>query len=115
MKLSGLPFQTQEDPEGWVAAFIRYYAYLVHVVDEHIARVLNALRDSGQEENTIVIFTADYGAWASRPVSESGSDYVIGNIVSRRSLKNPALLCNGRNGRVFRRLRARHTLQASPV
>ncbi len=63
MKLSGLPFQTQEDPEGWVAAFIRYYAYLIHVVDEHIARVLNALRDSGQEENTIVIFTADHGEY----------------------------------------------------
>ncbi len=64
MKLSGLPFQTQEDPEGWVAAFIRYYAYLIHVVNEHIARVLNALRDSGQEENTIVIFTADHGEYA---------------------------------------------------
>ena len=63
MKLSGLPFQSQEHPVAWVTAFIRYYAYLIHVVDEHIARVLNALRDSGQEENTIVIFTADHGEY----------------------------------------------------
>lgn len=63
MKASGLPFQLQEDPEGWATAFIRYYAYLIHVVDEHIARVLEALRDSGQEENTIVIFTSDHGEY----------------------------------------------------
>jgi len=64
MNLSGLPFQLQEDPEGWTAAFIQYYAYLIHVVDEHIARVLKALHDSGQDENTIVVFTADHGEYA---------------------------------------------------
>ena len=63
LRASGLPFNLQEDPVGWCTAFIRYYAYLTHVVDEHITRVLTALRDSGQEENTIVIFTSDHGEY----------------------------------------------------
>lgn len=63
MKLSGLPFQEQKDPEAWVAAFIRYYAYLVHMVDQHIGRVLAALRDSGQGDDTIVLFAADHGEY----------------------------------------------------
>lgn len=65
MRLSGLPFQLQDDPVAWSLAFIRYYAYLAHVVDQHIARVLQALRESGQEENTIVLFMADHGEYAA--------------------------------------------------
>lgn len=71
MALSGLPFQLQgqhgypaASPDSWATAFIRYYAYLVHVVDQHIARVLQALRDSGQEDDTIVLFMADHGEYA---------------------------------------------------
>ena len=65
MRASGLPFNLQEDPVGWCTAFIRYYAYLTHVVDEHITRVLTALHDSGQAENTIVIFTSDHGEYGA--------------------------------------------------
>ncbi|HEX4416719.1 MAG TPA: sulfatase-like hydrolase/transferase [Kofleriaceae bacterium] len=71
MALSGLPFQRQDlrhaspetSPEAWARAFIQYYAYLVHVVDQHIARVLAALRDSGQDDNTIVVVMADHGEY----------------------------------------------------
>ena len=41
--------------------YIRYYFSLVTSVDQHIGRVLQALEDSGQATNTIVVFTADHG------------------------------------------------------
>lgn len=63
MNLSGLPFQIQKDPEAWASAFIRFYAYLVQTVDQHIAQVLHALRESGQAENTIVLFMSDHGEY----------------------------------------------------
>lgn len=37
------------------------YAKLTEIVDKQIARVLDALRQSGQENNTIVVFTSDHG------------------------------------------------------
>lgn len=37
------------------------YARLTERVDGEIAQVLKALRDSGQEENTVIIFTSDHG------------------------------------------------------
>lgn len=66
MKLSGLPFQEQKkphEPKDWALAFIRFYAYLVHTADQHIAKVLTALRESGQEDNTVVLFMADHGEY----------------------------------------------------
>jgi choline-sulfatase len=37
------------------------YARLTERVDAQIGRVLKALRDSGQEENTVIIFSSDHG------------------------------------------------------
>ena len=37
------------------------YCRLTERADEHIGRVLNALRESGHEEDTLVIFTSDHG------------------------------------------------------
>jgi len=37
------------------------YAKLTEMVDKEIGKVLDALKESGQEENTIVIFTSDHG------------------------------------------------------
>ena len=37
------------------------YAKLTEMVDAQIARVLDAIRASGQEENTVVIFSSDHG------------------------------------------------------
>ncbi len=41
-----------------------YYFNCLRDVDLGIARLLDALRDSGQEQNTIVVFTADHGEMA---------------------------------------------------
>jgi len=40
----------------------RVYAAMVRAVDRSVGRVMQALRDNGLEENTIVIFTSDNGA-----------------------------------------------------
>ncbi len=37
------------------------YARLTEMVDKEIGKVLDALKESGQEENTIVIYTSDHG------------------------------------------------------
>jgi len=53
-----LPFpRTAEDVRQELAC---YYAVISHM-DEQIGRILKALDDVGQRDNTIVIFTADHG------------------------------------------------------
>jgi arylsulfatase A-like enzyme len=49
----------------WPDEYYRYYrrAYyrMVENVDQQIGQVLQALRDSGQEDNTLVVFSSDHG------------------------------------------------------
>lgn len=51
--------------ENWTERDWRIYRWAYHrlteIVDSQIGTVLNALRQSGQEENTVVIFTSDHG------------------------------------------------------
>lgn len=47
-------------PEEIKRHIAEYYAMISHL-DHEIGRLLDALRDSGQEENTIVVFTGDNG------------------------------------------------------
>ncbi|MFD1299443.1 sulfatase-like hydrolase/transferase [Lysobacter gummosus] len=61
--LSGIPFQLTRDPHEAVLRFIQYYAWLQHLVDGHIRQVLDALDESGQRENTLVVFMADHGEY----------------------------------------------------
>jgi len=56
-----IPFQLSEDPEGYSIQLLQFYAWLHSQVDPQINRVLQALEDSGQADNTIVIFVADHG------------------------------------------------------
>jgi arylsulfatase A-like enzyme len=52
------------------------YAAMVESMDESVGRVMKALRDSGVEDNTLVIFAADNGGvssleWKKRPVTSN--------------------------------------------
>ncbi len=50
-----------------LATLVRDYNKLVRAVDEGIGRIRKALEESGQLENTIVIFTSDQGfAWGEK-------------------------------------------------
>lgn len=42
-----------------------YYAIITHM-DEQIGRILKALKDSGKEDNTYIVFTADHGLAVGR-------------------------------------------------
>ncbi|WP_299664858.1 sulfatase-like hydrolase/transferase [uncultured Polaribacter sp.] len=45
--------------------FMRVYYANVMMIDAQIGRIMKALEDSGQKDNTIVIFTADHGDMSS--------------------------------------------------
>jgi len=47
-------------PEQWRQYRWAYYR-LIEMVDGHICRLLKALKESGKEENTLVVFTSDHG------------------------------------------------------
>lgn len=54
---SGLPLKTTDD---WRRMIANYWG-LCSLVDTHVGRILQALRDSGQWDNTIIVFTSDHG------------------------------------------------------
>jgi arylsulfatase A-like enzyme len=62
---SCIPFQLADDPEANCRLFLQLYAWLHSVVDAHIEAVLTALEESGQAQNTIVIFLADHGEYGA--------------------------------------------------
>lgn len=59
-----IPFQLAQNPSDAALKFIQYYAWCHQSVDAHLARVLQSLDDSGQRENTIVVFAPDHGEYA---------------------------------------------------
>lgn len=60
-----IPFQLTEDPDEGCRQFIQLYAWLHAVVDPHIEAVLTALEESGQADDTIVVFLTDHGEYAA--------------------------------------------------
>ena len=46
--------------DGWRKVVAYYYALITHI-DDQIGRILDALRETGLEDDTLVIFTADHG------------------------------------------------------
>lgn len=60
----GIDHQTEEpqDPAGYPAREMvaAYYAE-IELIDDQVGRILEALRNTGQWENTLVLFTSDHG------------------------------------------------------
>ncbi len=48
------------DDQQW-QYYLYLYARMVEMVDADVGRVLDAVEDSGQAENTVILFTADHG------------------------------------------------------
>jgi arylsulfatase A-like enzyme len=48
-------------PQPWIETHLKFYYQVQATVDEQITRVLDALKASGEYENTIVIFSSDHG------------------------------------------------------
>lgn len=62
---SSIPFRLAANPAAASLDFLQFYAWLHAVLDPHIERLLRALDDSGQAENTVVIFLADHGEYGA--------------------------------------------------
>jgi arylsulfatase A-like enzyme len=62
---NSIPFRLADKPAEASLLFLQFYAYMIALVDQHIAAVLRALDESGQAENTIVVFFGDHGEYAS--------------------------------------------------
>ncbi len=54
-------WKTIAAPQPWIETHRKFHYQVQHTVDEQIARVLDALRASGDYENTIVVFSSDHG------------------------------------------------------
>jgi len=52
--------QMPKDREGF-KDYLRFYMHLIELVDRNLGRVLDALEESGQWDNTLIIFTSDHG------------------------------------------------------
>lgn len=63
--LLGLPFQLTDKPMEWSEAYLQYYTYLHHVLDQHINRILQTLSETGLEQETIVVFSPDHGDYGT--------------------------------------------------
>lgn len=65
-----IPFQMYADQgnqqltDRWFQAYGQFYTYLHSLVDGEINRVLTALDETGQADNTIVVFLSDHGEYA---------------------------------------------------
>jgi arylsulfatase A-like enzyme len=65
-KLKQIDFQTQaQRPEEFDGKKIQalYYAMIAQI-DDQLARILDCLQQTGQRENTVVVFTSDHGEMA---------------------------------------------------
>lgn len=70
---------------GWRRLMANYYG-LVEMVDNAVGRILDALEESGQAENTIVVFTSDHGEMM-------GSHRMLGKgVFYRQSVEVPLLI-----------------------
>ncbi len=90
----GLDLRTEE---GWRRVLARYWGN-VTLVDRSVGRILRALEESGQAEDTIVVFTSDHGEMA-------GDHGILGKTVMyEESVRVPLLLrapmLNGEPGHV---------------
>ncbi len=73
------------DEAGWRRMIANYWG-LCSLVDTHVGRILQALEDTGQADNTIVVYTSDHG-------DMMGSHRLLAKCVQfQRSVRVPLLL-----------------------
>jgi arylsulfatase len=71
--------------EGWRAVRARYYGNIT-LIDRSIGKILNALEESGQADNTIIVFTSDHGEMV-------GDHGILGKtVLYEESVKVPLLI-----------------------
>jgi arylsulfatase A-like enzyme len=94
-KASDERYDVQPEPwkdvdQGWEAAKMEVYAAMVDRMDQGIGRVLAALRETGVERDTLVIFFSDNGSCASHSSGVAHEAYRQGKSVGD---KESYILC----------------------
>ena len=85
---------------GWRALMARYWGNIT-LVDRSVGRILRALEESGQADNTIVVFTSDHGEMM-------GDHGLLGKtLMYEESVRVPLLVRAPRLGRTQRRIDGR--------
>jgi arylsulfatase A-like enzyme len=81
----GKPLYQDRSFDAWV----KQYNQAVRSLDEGVGRIMQALRDTGQLENTIVVFTADQGfAWGQHGFRDKIAPY-NSNLLAPLIVSNP--------------------------
>src|SRR5690606_38958956 len=88
----GIPDWENVD-QSMEAHLMEIYAAIVDRMDQGIGRVLAALRESGIEDNTLVLFFSDNGGCAGLPVAENMGPYYSYNAKAIPGSKESYLMC----------------------
>ena len=87
------PWEEVSD-KTWQARRMEVYAAQIDRMDQGIGRVLDALEETGQLENTLIFFLADNGGCAEE-VQPSWADNMVSGRIARHKAKNGAPVAFG--------------------
>lgn len=79
------PAWTQAEHKEWLLRCMEVYAAQIDRMDQGIGRILDALEQTGQLENTLVIFMADNGACAEDIPVDVPVEELVNNLMIARS------------------------------
>nr|WP_314623820.1 arylsulfatase [uncultured Noviherbaspirillum sp.] len=79
------PAWTQAEHKEWLLRCMEVYAAQIDRMDQGIGRILDALEQTGQLENTLVIFMADNGACAEDIPVNVPVEELVNNLMIARS------------------------------
>ena len=79
------PAWTQAEHKEWLLRCMEVYAAQIDRMDQGIGRILAALEETGQLENTLVIFMADNGACAEDIPEGVPVEELVNNLMIARS------------------------------
>ncbi len=89
--VNGQPFASDRSLDSWV----KQYCEAVRAIDEGIGRLIEALRLSGQLENTVIVFSSDQGfAWGEHGLRDKRYPYDAA-LRSPLIVFNPARFAEG--------------------
>lgn len=95
------PVGMKDIPGRPLADWIGQYHQGVLAIDEGVGRLMKALKDSGQDENTLVVFTSDQGfAWGQKGFKSKVAPY-RGTVEAPLIIRPPAKIADRCAGRVI--------------
>ena len=94
------PVGMKDIPGRPLRDWIRQYHEGVRAIDEGVGRVLQALKESGQDENTLIVFTSDQGfAWGQHGFKSKVGPYHA-TVSAPLIIRLPAVMARKTAGRV---------------